>query len=306
MSNQQTLLAQLNQRFPGADFEVDSTGNGSLAIFWETASPSNEQVAGLLRSAGLLASSNPNVPGYVKVTTPQTAQGNRPSPPPQPNNQPPPQRAAQNPQNDRSLGHKAAVSFGAQGLWSVSDLEVLRVTAERWVRSLQTKSTISYYTGGMSLLIAASGYLAWVLDIRPSLIFGQHLATQLASEWISLQLLSAVIFLLSITPNLLEFFASGLAAHGNLIVDIAIKAALIFDAATDAPMAFSLSKAFVGYFVAESATASQIASVILAMPVLLLSTVVVEIMFLSFVIAFVLLIRRWFEVGQTPQRRYVR
>ena len=282
--NPQILFSQLKQQFPEVPFEVGSSANGGLSISWDSSDPGNDQVAGFFRAAGLLASSNSNKPGYVQVQAPR--------------NMPKQKRAPQRQQRSASL------SFGAQGLWSISDLEVIRTVADRWVSGLRNPGTIAYYAGGMSLLTIATGYLAWVLDIRPSLIFGQHLAAQLSSEWLNPQLLTAVVLLLSITPNLLEFFATGLAAHGNVIVDISIKAALLFDAATDAPMAYAISKAMVRFFVPDTGFWFSLLTIITALPVLLISTVVVEILFLSFLTTFVLLIRRSFEVRRPARRHY--
>jgi len=194
---------------------------------------------------------------------------------------------------------QATTTFGAQGLWLVSDLTILNTTAQRWVQTLASRGTVTYYTAGMFLLSVGAGFLAWTLDIRPSLIFGQHLAEELTATaaWFSPNLLAAVILLLSITPNLLEFFATGLAMSGNVIVDLAIKTALLFDAATDAPMAFSIAQAAVGYFVETPSFWSNLAVIGLSLPILLLATVVVEILFLSFVISFIQLLKRWWALG---------
>lgn len=298
---QANFKAILQRRFPEADFKVSqfAAGNG-LTISWE-GPPDNQRVEVYLQGAGLLTNSDPTLPGCVRVRHPQDT-------PPQRHQMS--QTAAKHTRPKRESQHsvrrqKAPISFGAQGLWSISDLEVIRVTAERWVSNLHSSSTIAYYVGGMTLLIIASGYLAWVLDIRPSLLFGQHLAAELASEWLNLRLLTSVIFLLSITPNLLEFFATGLAAHGNVIVDISIKAALLFDAATDAPMAYAIAQAFVDFFISEPSTWSDLVTIIMAIPILLFSTIVVEILFLSFLTAGALLLRRAWEVRQ-PRRPYGR
>jgi hypothetical protein len=304
MKPYQPLLAQLEQRFPGVDFEIQPTSKGSFGIHWYSSQPPTEQVASYFRQSGFYVGSWPEKPGHLQVRIPGLATAGQTHIPRQPQQSSSINRAVENPARRRSKNPPA--SFGAQGLWSISDLEVIREIAEKWVNGLTTRNTVAYYTGGMSLLVLATGYLAWVLDIHPSLIFGRHLATQLASEWISLKLLSAVIFLLSITPNLLEFFATGLAAHGNVIVDIAIKTALLFDAATDAPMAFSISKSFVGFFIHEPVWWSGPLAVLTAFPILLLSTVVVEILFLSFFVALVLLIRRSGELGHTSGRSYGR
>ena len=180
-------------------------------------------------------------------------------------------------------------------IWSMSDLGGLYRMAELWIVNLTDPGTTAFYAGGMALLTVGAGFLTWGLDINPSLIFGQHLATQLVSEWTSQRILVMVVFLFSIMPNLMELFAVGLAAHGNIVVDIAIKATLLFDAATDSPMAFSIAQAIVRFFLPDGTAASLILSGLVAIPVLALATIIVEILFLSFLVATVLLVRHSFS-----------
>ena len=41
------------------------------------------------------------------------------------------------------------------------------------MRSVVTdRGTVAFYAGGMSLLTIGTGYLTWVVDIHPSLTFG--------------------------------------------------------------------------------------------------------------------------------------
>lgn len=180
----------------------------------------------------------------------------------------------------------------------MSDLGALYRTAESWIASITDGGTAAFYAGGMALLTVGAGFLTWGLDINPSLIFGQHLASQLANEWTSQRILTMVVFLFSIMPNLMELFAVGLAAHGNVVVDIAIKATLLFDAATDSPMAFSIARAIVRYFIPDG-LAAMILSGMVAIPVLALATITVEILFLSFMVATVLLVRQSFRIRRT-------
>jgi hypothetical protein len=70
---------------------------------------------------------------------------------------------------------------------------------------------------------------------------------------------------------------------------------LLFDAATDSPMAYTIAKAMVLYFLPEG-TPSRILSGLVAVPLLALSTIVVEILFLSFLVATGLLIRQSFRI----------
>ena len=180
-------------------------------------------------------------------------------------------------------------------IWSMSDLGALYRIADLWISTLTDQGTVAFYAGGMALLSLGTGYLTWGLDIHPSLVFGQHLAVQLSNDWANQRILSVVVLLFSIMPNLMELFAVGLASHGNVIVDIAIKATLLFDAATDSPMAYTIAKAMVLYFLPEGA-ATRVLSGLVAVPLLALSTIVVEILFLSFLVATGLLIRQSFRI----------
>jgi len=97
------------------------------------------------------------------------------------------------------------------------------------------------------------------------------------------------IVVLALMPNLLEFFATGLALAGNAAVDIAVKAAVLFDAITDAPGAFRFAKMTIAYFAAllpESwAPALRVVEFVFGIPVLVLATIVIEVLFLSFALA---------------------
>ncbi|MBT3388970.1 MAG: hypothetical protein HN413_01020 [Chloroflexi bacterium] len=211
-------------------------------------------------------------------------------------------QAASRPQGQRQPQSQTPVpalrrrTSASYWIWSMSDLGTLYRMAEIWITNLTDPGTTAFYAGGMALLTVGAGFLTWGLDINPSLIFGQHLATQLVSEWTSQRILVMVVFLFSIMPNLMELFAVGLAAHGNIVVDIAIKATLLFDAATDSPMAFSIAQAIVRFFLPDGTAASLILSGLVAIPVLALATIIVEILFLSFLVATVLLVRHSFSL----------
>ena len=197
--------------------------------------------------------------------------------------------------NRQTLAHRrTSTSFW---IWSMSDLGALYRIADLWISTLNDRGTVAFYAGGMALLSLGSGYLTWGLDIHPSLIFGQHLARELSNDWANQRILSVAILLFSIMPNLMELFAVGLASHGNLVVDIAIKATLLFDAATDSPMAYTIAKAMVLFFLPEGVP-SRVISGLVAVPVLALSTIVVEILFLSFLVATGLLIRQSLRIRE--------
>jgi len=323
-----TLLQQLklNQRFPDVDFTTapyrDDDGTVVIPVTWQFG-PSAMTVAEHIRTHGLPvqvkgehileirlpASAVKNArPGASSQGSPPRPKGSGKGNPSRPSGRPdeprpryrrtPPPR----PQPNRPAGaaQNAGVrSFGAQGLWSISDLEIIRTISSRWASSLQSRTVVMYYAVGMTLLTLATGYMAWALDIHPSLVFGRHLADELldTNTWLNPNVLATVIFLLSITPNLLEFFASGLAVFGNVIVDIAIKAALAFDAATDSPAAYAIAEGTVNFFTQEqSGFLYHTMVVLVSIPVLFFNTVVVEILFLSFLTTTVLLFIRYFQL----------
>ena len=288
---------QLDQRFPGVDFETHAfreNGDVVATVEWPPSqhAPKAATVADYLRGSSSLP---------VAVSGERMLEIRIPQPDAEAANHPAggrPQRPAKRSRPRRVHPRSDGPSFGAQGLWSISDLEIIRTISDRWAASLKNRSTVLYYTTGMVFLTIVSGYLAYALDIHPSYVFGQHLAAALVtdSKWIGTSALVTVIFLLSITPNLLEFFASGLAVFGNVIVDIAIKAALLFDATTDAPAAYAISRAAVAFFLPDDSFLHHTLSVLVAVPVLFFNTVVVEILFLSFLTATVLLTIRYFQV----------
>jgi hypothetical protein len=315
-----TLLQQLklNQRFPNVDFTTapyrDDDGTVVIPVTWQFG-PSAMTVAEHIRAHGLPvkikgehileirlpASAVKNArPGASSQGSPPHSKGSGKGNPSRPSGRPdeprPRYRRTPPPRPQQNAGVR---SFGAQGLWSISDLEIIRTISSRWASSLQSRTVVMYYAVGMALLTLATGYMAWALDIHPSLVFGRHLADELldTNTWLNPNVLATVIFLLSITPNLLEFFASGLAVFGNVIVDIAIKAALAFDAATDSPAAYAIAEGTVNFFTQEqSGFLYHTMVVLVSIPVLFFNTVVVEILFLSFLTTTVLLFIRYFQL----------
>ena len=89
-------------------------------------------------------------------------------------------------------------------------------------------------------------------------------------------------------------------------MDISIKAALVFDAITDAPGAHEFSRTVVAYFTTGLPTKFQAAipfvEILFAAPVLLLATIVMETLFLSFLLATL----RLFRASMTRQPRMMR
>ena len=193
MNNPQVLAATLQRQFPGVAFRVLPSPSGrTLDVFWDGATPSESAVGGVFRASGLLVTDSQQ--GYVAVRLPTGGPDVRQPPPPRaqtPRRTTPPrpsQKALARKTRDGRLGGAvrgmqapATPTFGAAGLWSIADLGILVRTAENWVRTLETRGTVTYYTAGMCLLALGSGFLAWSLDIRPSLIFGQHLAAELSA-----------------------------------------------------------------------------------------------------------------------------
>lgn len=181
-------------------------------------------------------------------------------------------------------------------LWRFGDVQMMDALAQQWLRSIRP-GMAGLYTLVFMALTFVTGVLTWFFDVRPSLVFAtyvgqgafnQPLPFAMDAQVVS-TLMMLVIGILSITPNLLEFFTVGLALQGNLAVDLALKMALVFDAVTDAPSALAFAKTVVAYFTpglpAQLAPVIPWVEVAVAAPVLLMATLVIETLFLSFVLA---------------------
>lgn len=173
---------------------------------------------------------------------------------------------------------------------------MIDVLSQQWLRSVRPHMAGIYLLVFLALTFV-TGVLTWFFDVRPSLAFatyvGQNAFNQPLPFHLDAQATSVltmlVIGILSITPNLLEFFTVGLALQGNIAVDLALKAALVFDALTDAPGALAFAKTVVAFFTPDLPAALvpvvPWVEVALSGPVLLLATIVIETLFLSFVLA---------------------
>ena len=58
----------------------------------------------------------------------------------------------------------------------------------------------------------------------------------------------------------------------------------------------SIAKAMIAFFAEKETFWTGLTGVVLAIPILLVSTIVVEILFLTFSVSWVLLVKRWFQV----------
>jgi hypothetical protein len=162
-------------------------------------------------------------------------------------------------------------------------------------------------------LTFVTGVLTWFFDVRPSLAFATYAGHNAFSQPLPFSLdartastvLMLVIGILSITPTLLEFFTVGLALQGNLAVDLSLKAALVFDAITDAPGALAFAQTVVAFFTPALAPVIPWVEGAFTAPVLLLATLIIETLFLSFLLASFRLF--WHSVSRPrPMARPVR
>lgn len=181
-------------------------------------------------------------------------------------------------------------------LWRFGDVQMMDALAQQWLRSIRP-GMAGLYTLVFLALTFVTGVLTWFFDVRPSLAFANYVGQGAFSQPLPFALdahmvstlTMLVIGILSIMPNLLEFFTVGLALQGNLAVDLALKGALVFDAVTDAPSALAFAHTVVAYFTPglPSALAPVIpwVEVAVAAPVLLMATLIIETLFLSFALA---------------------
>jgi hypothetical protein len=179
--------------------------------------------------------------------------------------------------------------------WAISNLELLRDTAESWVLTLRSPGVLRLYIAGTTLLTFVMGFITYTVDFQPTQTFAWHLAGFLAvvSEWMNPAAVAVAVILFSITPNLMEFIGGGLAAHGNLVAGAAVTLSLGFDALTDAPAAYDIGQAFVSYFLPFLDGPLQVLfSGLVAFPVLLFNTAGAEILFFTFAVTLYLLLRQ--------------
>lgn len=196
-------------------------------------------------------------------------------------------------------------------LWRFSDVQMIDALAEKWMGSVRPGTNAMYLLAFLALT-TVTGVLTWFFDIRPSLAFATYVSQNAfagpgtaPTSQIAAVLSTFLIAILSIMPNLLEFFTVGLALQGNLAVDISIKFALVFDAITDAPGAHEFSRAVIAYFtngLPESfLPAIPVVEIFFTAPVLLLATIVIETLFLSFLLTSLRLFRLSMQRGRQPQ-----
>jgi hypothetical protein len=180
-------------------------------------------------------------------------------------------------------------------LWRFADVQMIDALATQWLHSVQAGAAALYLLAFLALT-TVTAVLTWFFDVRPSLAFAQYVGYGWFSEPLpfmspeaAAMLTVFLIAILSIMPNLLEFFTVGLALQGNLAVDLTIKAALLFDAVTDAPGAYEFAKTVIAYFTAGFPPflvgLIPVLEITLTAPVLLLATIVIETLFLSFLVA---------------------
>jgi len=192
---------------------------------------------------------------------------------------------------------------------AMSSLEAIEAKSLEWVNTLTSPGIIKTYIAGMTTLTITFAFVTYVLDIRPSAIFGWHIANTLAAsiDWMSPAMIAGLVVLLSILPNLLEFTAGGLAAHGNLMAATAISMSLIFDMITDTPAAYQLGKATVAFFLPTlTGVWFKILSGIVSFPILLFNSFGSEVLLFTFGLTTILLVKRLFALNRRTTTARVR
>lgn len=189
----------------------------------------------------------------------------------------------------QSHGKKAYQGSGSRSsqsiiyhLWRFGDVQMIDDLADKWIEGIKPNMSWMYLTVFLALTIV-TWTMAWHMDIAPSYKFASFIGGT-----------SAVVFLASLMPNLLEFFGAGFALAGNLAIEIALKLFIVFDAITDAPASYQWSQKVVEYFATPGADPQLIfwVEIILTAPILFTATVVIETIFLSFVLADIRLLQK--------------
>ncbi len=166
--------------------------------------------------------------------------------------------------------------------------------ADLWLTKI-SRQTAGIYLVVFGVITLLTGILTWLLDVRPSMDFARYMGAYLftGAGWSELPpaAITTLILFLSIMPNLLEFFSVGFALAGNLAVDLSVKAAIVFDALTDAPGTYEFAHTVVNYFTrtlpmpGKWALATPLMETLIAVPVLIFATLVIEVLFVSFAMA---------------------
>ena len=204
-------------------------------------------------------------------------------------------------------GKNASVTYF---LWRFSDVQMIDALADYWMRSVRSQ-TLALYLIAFFVMTVITGILTYFFDIRPSLAFAGFVGRNAFDGALPFlagpngaALTTIFIAILSVMPNLLEFFTVGLALQGNLAMDLSVKAALVFDAITDAPGAYEFGRTVVAYFTtglpATFSPAIPIVEVLFTAPVLLLATIVIETLFLSFILTTYRLGRAAIQASRNP------
>ncbi len=204
-------------------------------------------------------------------------------------------------------GRNASVTYF---LWRFSDVQMIDALADYWMRSVRSQTLALYFVAFLTMTVI-TGILTYFFDIRPSLAFAGYVGRNAFDGALPFlagpngaTLTTIFIAILSVMPNLLEFFTVGLALQGNLAMDLSVKAALVFDAITDAPGVYEFGRTVVAYFTtglpASLSPGIPIVEILFTAPVLLLATIVIETLFLSFILTTYRLGRASFQLRRNP------
>ncbi|GAB4397897.1 MAG: hypothetical protein OHK0052_20590 [Anaerolineales bacterium] len=188
--------------------------------------------------------------------------------------------------------------------WQFTDAAFIDRLADAWQRTITSLSKL-YFLAFLALT-AIFGIIAYFMDLRPSMQFAAHVINS-TETGIPANIAQMLVIGLTLTPTLIEMFATGLALAGSRAIKFTLFAALTFDAVTDTPGAYALAQISLNHFlpaefIATNPTIYAVISWAAAIAILPFATIVIETLFMSCLLAAWRMFKTSIERDQTRPR----
>lgn len=185
-------------------------------------------------------------------------------------------------------------------LWQFTDAEFVDRLADTWQQTVTNLNLL--YFAAFLMLTAIFGSIAYFMDLRPSMDFAAHVLNN-TDAGIPANVAQMLIVGLTLTPTLIEMFATGFAVAGSRAVKFTLFIALAFDMLTDAPGAYAFGQIVLGYFLSAEFIAAnpflyKVISWAAMVIILPFATIVIETLFMSCLLA----AWRMFKTARTREK----
>ncbi len=190
-----------------------------------------------------------------------------------------------------------------QLLWTLASLDYMDELAKSYAYGgSRSRTRTTFSLAGFLLLAGAATWATVYGDIIPSYRWVRDVAEAVApGQDLTRQSIVILLFALSIVPNALEFASVEVAVRGSIPVKVAIYVSVVFDLLTDGPTAYAWSHAMVasaisGYPGMPGWLIPPL-EILLGIPLLLLFSLGLEILALTFILTAWRLLLTYFSIS---------